>query len=99
MDSKIISSCSFIQFAKSLSEMNYSQFVNKETGEVFIKLSCVKKDGTPVEVTSSSKMKAPTLQELYAQAKDLAVYTLESGSHKLGKTNLGEAVDLAKLIG
>jgi hypothetical protein len=98
MDSKIVNSCAFLQFASQFADFYRADFVNHE-GTPFMKLTFIKDDGTSVEVTNSSKWKVPTDEELYANAQTLAVYELESGNLKLAPSNLGKKMSLAKLLG
>lgn len=81
----IVESCSLIQFAKAHGRMKIAPFVNKETGEHF--KSCVfidpKDENNKTLCSFSSNLGELSPAEIKAQAADLQVVTLDSGTHKL----------------
>lgn len=81
----IVESCSLIQFAKAHGKMKVAPFINKETGEHF--KSCVfidpNDENNKTLCSFSSNLGELSPAEIKAQAADLQVVTLDSGTHKL----------------
>lgn len=81
----IVNNWSLIAFARSHGKMQVGQFTNSETGETF--KSCIftdPKDSTNrTFVAFSSKLGELSPKEIAAQASDLQVVELTSGTFKL----------------
>lgn len=95
----IKNSWSLISFARSHGKMKLASFVNKETGEAFKSCAFVNPDTNETNclVGFSSNLGELNPAEIKAQANDLQVVELESGTYKLCRRG-GEAwkdIDLA----
>jgi hypothetical protein len=95
----IVNNWSLIAFARSHGKMQVGQFTNSETGETF--KSCIftdpKDSANRTFVAFSSKLGELTPREIAAQASELQVVELASGTFKLCHTgsDAWEDVDLA----